>query len=149
MLLKSFSALAFALLALGTTLPFTGPAMAGEFTVSPTSMKVQAPMQTAELTVATGNRSNAVGQVRVMRWTKSGGRDVLSSTRQVVASPPVLRMAANRETTIRLVRTSKAPVRGQECYRVLVDQLPQSGGNGAQVAFTIRHSVPLCFVGRG
>ncbi|NNU82034.1 molecular chaperone [Halovulum dunhuangense] len=138
-----------AALAFGCALLLAGASAAGEFTISPTSMKVWAPAQTAELTVATGARSQAVGQVRVMRWTRSGGRDVLTTTRDVVASPPVLRMAPNRETTIRLVRTSKAPVRGKECYRILVDQLPQTGGKGAQVAFTIRHSVPLCFENRG
>ena len=82
-----------------------------------------------------------------MRWIRSGGEDSLVPTRDVVASPPVLRLAPDQETTIRLVRTKKgAPQRGRECYRVLVDQLPGSRKDGSVVKFTIRHSIPLCFV---
>jgi fimbrial chaperone protein len=54
-------------------------------------------------------------------------------------------MKPNQEITIRLIRTLTKPVQGQECYRVLVDQLPGATQQNEIVKFTIRHSVPLCF----
>ena len=80
-----------------------------------------------------------------MRWLRDGGQNKLIATRDVVASPPALRMKANQEITIRLIRTTTRPVRGQECYRVLVDQLPGPRQKNHAVKFTIRQSVPLCF----
>ena len=122
-------------------------AAAGSFSISPTNLEVGAAGETAMLTVKSGGGDRMQGQVRVMRWTRSQGRDKLEPTRDVVASPPALRLAPNQETTIRLVRVKKTPPRNRrECYRVLVDQLPGSRVDGSVVKFTIRHSVPLCFV---
>lgn len=87
------------------------------------------------------------GQVRVMRWHNENGRNDLELTRDVTASPPSMRMKGSQEITIRLVRKSKKPVRGEECYRVLIDKLPKPAGDEPQIAFTVRQSVPLCFGG--
>jgi fimbrial chaperone protein len=135
--------LAVAVLVAGLAL--TGVARANDFSVSPTSIRVPAGTQVATLTVKAGGPGATLGQVRVMRWHRDNGQNKLVATRDVVASPPALRMKPNQELTIRLVRTTKTPVRGQECYRVLVDQLPGASQNNQVVKFTIRHSVPLCF----
>ena len=121
------------------------PVLADEFSVSPTSIRVAATEQVATLTVVSTGPSGTDGQVRVMRWYNEDGRNDLEPTRDVTASPPSMHMKANQEITIRLVRKSKKAVRGQECYRVLIDRLPNLKGNGPLVAFTVRQSVPLCF----
>lgn len=125
------------------------PTLAGAetFSISPTNIRVPAPGQTGALTVKSGGPGVMQGQVRVFRSTKARGTEQLTPTRDVVASPPALRLAPNQEATIRLVRRSKKSVRGEECYRVLVDQLPRRNQNEAVVSFTIRHSIPLCFTG--
>lgn len=123
----------------------SGAAAADDFTVSPTSIRVAPGHQVATLTVKAGGPGVTLGQVRVMRWIRDGGAGDLLATRDVVASPPALQMAPDQELTIRLVRTVKTPIRGEECYRVLVDQLPGDSQAGQTVKFTIRHSVPLCF----
>lgn len=125
-------------------LPF--PGMAGSFSISPTNLEVRDTQTAASLTVKSGGPGRMQGQVRVMRWIRSGGKDQLTPSRDVIASPPVLRLAPNQETTIRLVRVKKGPVkRGRECYRVLIDQIPGRGKDASVVTFTIRHSIPLCF----
>lgn len=131
--------------ALLTAMALTGPVLANDFTVSPTSIKVAPGNQVATLTVKAGGPGATLGQVRVVRWLRDGGQDKLVATRDVVASPPALRMKPDQELTIRLVRTLKKPVSGQECYRVLVDQLPGRTQQDQVVKFTVRHSVPLCF----
>lgn len=130
---------------LGITLALAGAAFANDFTVSPTSIRVAPDQQVVTLTVKAGGPGETRGQVRVMRWLRDGGQGKLSPTRDVVASPPALQMAPNQELTIRLVRTLKSPSRVEECYRVLVDQLPGQSQQGQVVKFTVRHSVPVCF----
>ena len=122
-----------------------GVVVANSLTVSPTS--ITAGGQTATVTMRSGNQGTAHGQVRVYRSVKSGRGEQLSPTNDVVASPPAFRLGRNQEATARLVRRTNAPVQGRECYRVLIDQLPEPNrGGGTAVSFTIRHSIPLCFV---
>lgn len=133
------------MIGLTCTLLLASGALANGFTVSPTSIRVALGNQVATLTVKAGGPGVTFGQVRVMRWMRDGGDDNLLATRDVVASPPALQMAPGQELTIRLVRTIETLIRGEECYRVLVDQLPGTSQDGQKVKFTIRHSVPLCF----
>ena len=72
----------------------TGAALANDFTVSPTSIHVPAGNQVATLTVKAGGPGATFGQVRVVRWLRDGGQNKLVSTRDVVASPPALKMYA-------------------------------------------------------
>lgn len=118
---------------------------ADEFSVSPTRIRVGASERVATLTVTSSGSGTSNGQVRVVRWHNANGRNDLEPTREVTASPPSMRMLPGQEITIRLVRRSKRPVRGEECYRVLIDKLPDVGGDQPQIAFTVRQSVPLCF----
>lgn len=128
-----------------TAMGASGIAFANDLTVSPTSLRVAADSKVATLTIKSGGPGASLGQVRVVRWIRDGGDGRLEPTRDVVASPPALQMAPNQEMTIRLVRTATRPVSGEECYRVLVDQLPAARQAGQMVAFNFRHSVPLCF----
>lgn len=133
------------MIGLACTWSLAGAALANDLTVSPTSIRVAAGNQVATLTVKAGGPGLTFGQVRVMRWMRDTGDDTLIATRDVMASPPALQMAPGKELTIRLVRVIDTPVRGEECYRVLVDQLPGDNQAGQSVKFTIRHSVPQCF----
>ncbi len=135
---------------IATTFLIIGMALAGSaspdsFSVSPISLRVPANQQVTTLTMKATGRRVVIGQVRVMRWKRNGSQNELVPTRDVVASPPALRMNPNQETTIRLVRTNTKTVQGEECYRVLVDLLPDVRQRNQVVKFTIRHSVPLCF----
>lgn len=122
-----------------------GYSNAADFSVSPTSLMLGATERAAALTLMSGGPEKARGQVRVMRWYNQGGRNDLEPTRDVTASPPSLQLGPNQEVTVRLLRKANKPVRGQECYRVLIDILPNPAGNDPKVSFTVRHSVPLCF----
>ena len=80
-----------------------------------------------------------------MAWTEGKDPTRLRPTRAVVISPPVAKLRARQELTVRIVRTKKAPVRRSECYRVLVDRLPDRRKPGQAVTLHVRHSLPLCF----
>lgn len=86
-------------------------------------------------------------QVRVFRWTQSGLDDVLEPADTVVASPPIVRIAPGEEQLVRVVHPHAAPSAGETTYRLLIDELPQSGPRPATgVRVQLRYSVPV-FVG--
>ena len=131
-----------AALTLGTSV---GSANADSVSVSPTKITVGAAQKTTTMTVRAGGREASVLQVRVMKWKERDDPSNLKPTRDVVVSPPVAKLNANQELTVRIVRVSKKRVRGRECYRVLVDRLPGREQAGQAVKLRVRHSVPLCF----
>lgn len=85
-------------------------------------------------------------QVRVFRWTKNGKDDVLTPTKDVVASPPIGTLKPGSENLVRIVRVATTPVGKHENYRVLVDQLPDPKDQKAGVvSIVVRHAIPLYF----
>lgn len=122
------------------------PGIAGTLSVSPTLIDQKAPASTAALTVQTLGKEPMRVQVRLFRWVQVDGQDRLEPTRDVVASPPMLKVAPGADYTVRIVRTAKRPVTGEESYRLLVDQLPEPKDKKAnQVTLVIRHSIPVFF----
>ena len=116
-------------------------------TVSPVYIEVSAPQATGLLTLRAGGDELTLGQIRVMKMDIKNGKEVLTPTNDVVASPPAMKLQPNQEITVRLVRKTRKPIRGgKDCYRVLVDQLPTRKPGAGTVGFVIRQSIPLCFV---
>jgi fimbrial chaperone protein len=122
-------------------------AAASTLSVSPLLIDRAAPASAATLTLSNAGTGPINVQIRVFRWEQTGGVDHLVPTRDVVVSPPMMPLAPGVDYTVRVVRLTKAPVSGEESYRVLVDELPTPvGENGrASVAFVVRYSIPAFF----
>lgn len=84
-------------------------------------------------------------QVRVFHWTQNEGKDHLSPTQALVASPPMLSLAPGARQLVRVIRTDTTDSSThEEAFRVLVDELPpaqQTGQTG--VRYVMRHSIPV------
>jgi fimbrial chaperone protein len=139
----------FTYVAIAAVLGWLGPlngAQAGSLSVSPTLIDQAAPAKTATVTVQTPGRDAMSVQIRLFRWSQVNGKDRLEATRDVVASPPMLKVAPGTDYTVRIVRMAKQPVAGEESYRLLIDQLPEPKDRKAnQINLVIRHSIPVFF----
>ncbi len=121
------------------------PALGAQVHVRPVILDIQAPAMTGNLTFRNLGNEKVTAQVRVFRWVQRQGRDVLEPTREVVASPPMLRLMPKRENVVRVVRTKKSNVRGEEAYRVIVDEIPDRRKKKGGVVFAVRYSIPVFF----
>lgn len=121
-------------------------ANAASLAVSPTTIDMAAPQAASELTLRNDDAKPLTVQLRVFRWVQENGKDKLVATSDVVASPPYAKLAPGGDYVVRIVRASKAPVQGEESYRVLVDQVPvKSDMKPGTVNFVIRQSIPIFF----
>ena len=127
-------------------LAFSGQAWAEAVSVSPTNLVVPSGAQQTILTVKATGASQSVVQIRAFRWNPNSPPNELFDQTSVVASPPISRLKAGQELTVRLVRTAGVPVQDQECYRVIVDRIPDSPEVSKSITLRVRHSVPLCFL---
>ncbi|MFY0635038.1 MAG: molecular chaperone [Vannielia sp.] len=119
-------------------------AIAQSLTVSPTKLEAPGAQQTT-VTVKADGRGTSIVQLRVVAWREGTDPNKVKPTRNVVISPPVVKLKPRQELTARVVRTKSRKVRGRECYRVLIDRLPGIEQNDQAIKLQVRHSVPLCF----
>jgi len=126
----------------------TPSAQAASLRVSPVLVDLTAPTAATSLRIWNDAARNISVQVRIFRWSQEGGKDSFVPATDVVVSPPITQLKGGGENMVRIVRTSKAPVRAEESYRVIVDELPQPADQRAgTVSVVIRHSIPVFFSG--
>lgn len=130
-----------------TALTAASAAAAASLQVSPILIDVAAEGAAASsVTLRNASNKPVNAQLRVFRWTQANGQDQYEETTDVAASPPMVSMKANGEYVVRIVRTSRAPIKGEESYRFVADELPDSGARAAgTVNLLVRHSVPVFF----
>jgi fimbrial chaperone protein len=117
--------------------------------VAPVSIEVLAPGAATTITLRNEGVSPLNAQIRVFRWTQTNGEEKLEPTEDVVASPPITSLPPNTDYTVRLVRVTKRPVAAGECYRVIVDELPESKARqNRTVNLVMRYSIPVFFYPR-
>jgi len=133
------------LLAAAVSALIAGHSVAAELSINPVLLDLVAPAAASVLTLRVSGEDATI-QVRVMRWTEVGGKELLTPTGDVVASPPIVKVTPNADYVIRIVRVAPQPVVGEESYRVLVDQLPNlAHQSGQAVKILIRQSIPVFF----
>ncbi len=82
-------------------------------------------------------------QARVYRWTQAGDEDALTSTQDVIVSPPIFTAPDGGSQTIRLLLRSRIAAGAERSYRLLLDEVPPANPTKGQIAFTLRLSLPV------
>lgn len=119
-----------------------GPAAAANLQISPVSIAFQPGQGAAGINLQNFGDTPLYGQVRVYAWDQKDGGDVLTPTTDIVASPPVIEVAANSSQTVRLVRRAPADGTMERSYRILIDEIPRTEA-ASGVAIRLQYSVPV------
>jgi fimbrial chaperone protein len=128
--------------AIGLSLPAL-PARAGTIEVAPIITDMVAGQSSSVLTVTNRNPQGVAIQLRGFQWSQPAGSDVLTPATELVISPPMFQLAPNVSQTVRLLlRGGAAPADRERSYRLLVDEIPEPG-DGGQVRFALRLSLPV------
>jgi fimbrial chaperone protein len=134
--------------ALGATLALTATAGAAVYRVAPVTLEIPAGSGAGILTITNVSDQQIVLQVRVFRWTQSGGQDVLTPTADVVASPPATSVPPGAQHLVRVVRVTNRPLASEEAYRLLIDEIPDAkNAQPQQIKLLLRQSIPAFFGG--
>lgn len=136
----------FGLFAATTLVAAPAVAVATSLQVTPINIEVPAPGAASAITLNNPGTENINAQIRVFKWMQVNGLDELVATKDVVASPPAIKLQPGKKSVIRIVRLSKTPAAAEETYRLVVDEVPKPPKPGqAGVGFTVRHSIPVFF----
>jgi fimbrial chaperone protein len=120
------------------------PSHAATLRASPVMIDLAAPAAASVVQLRNEGEAPVTVQARVFQWVQKDGREQLVPTRDVVASPPMAKLAPGADYTVRVVRVGRAPVKGQLSYRLLVDEIPDaSKKRSGTVSFVLRQSIPV------
>lgn len=122
------------------------PLHAASLQVTPVLLEFSAREQGKALVLGNNGKLPLRAQVRVLSWTQDAGEEQFEATRELVASPPLLEIAAGASQTVRIVRLQTAAPAQERSYRLIVDELPAAGPAppmSAGLQFFLRYSVPV------
>lgn len=124
----------------------TAPAIAASLSFSPVGLDLPVGQKAAAITLTNNATAPVSLQIRVYKWAQADGRDVLTPTRDVIASPPAAKVPGGAAYTIRILRQTATPT--PESYRLMIDELPRpidpnAGPQG--VSMLLRTSLPIFF----
>lgn len=112
--------------------------------VSPTNLSLPANQRAGIINLTNISNEPIVVQTRVYRWEQdSQGKDILTASNDIVASPPMVKLAAESTQQFRIIRAKPAGS-SEEAYRLIIDELPspeQKPKKGLQ--FMLRYSLPV------
>ena len=125
-------------------LALSSPSIASSFQATPVNVEIRAPGAASSITLKNDGDAAMNMQVRVFRWSQIDGQEKLEPATEVVASPPMVTVAAKSEQVIRLVRVTKSPVSAEENFRVFVDEIPDPARRKTgQIGVALRYSIPV------
>lgn len=119
---------------------------AGAFTVNPVRVTLSPTQRVAAITVSNAGKEASVIQLETSRWTQQGGQDVLTATREILATPPIFTLPPGGSQIVRVGMRRPADVQHELTYRLLLREVPppQPVAQGLRVALAI--SMPVFVV---
>ena len=123
-------------------------AAAGEFTVNPILLELDAAARSGAITVRNDGKVPLSFQLQAMEWVQdAGGKDQYLETRDLIFYPKILTIEPGKEGLVRVgTRTPIVPI--EKTYRLFIEELPGKAAStpkttGAQINFLIRFGAPI------
>jgi|SRR5579859_363365 len=118
-----------------------GLAGAQALKVIPVNIQMPPGQRTATLTVINEGSTETAIQIRAYAWDQADGSDQLTTSNEVMASPPLTSIAPGATQVVRLV-LRRTPEGREATYRILLDQIPPAAVPG-EVKIVLRMSIPI------
>ena len=122
-------------------------AWAASLQVAPISLKFSTTENAKEIWLTNTSSQPIRAQTRVQEWVQKDGQDVLTATKNIVASPMVTEIPAGEKQLIRVIKIVNLPQSQEQTYRLIIDELPstklQEDRTGLQLL--LQYSVPVFF----
>ncbi len=130
------------LLAFALTFTLALPAMAGSLSVSPLRLTFSGGSGIAALTIENRGPEEALVQAETFAWSQVDGEHKLIATDDVVAVPPVFKLAPGAQQRVRVGLTRAITESKEQTYRVTITEVPTNASPGT-IAVAVRHSMPI------
>lgn len=119
-------------------------AIAGSFDVNPIRVDLTPQMRSAAVTVRNSGDDPVVVQISVQAWSQSGGKDVLTDTKDVIVSPPIATIPAGQAQIVRIGMRRAPDAQRELSYRMFLQEVPPPPRPGFQgLVVALRIGLPI------
>lgn len=122
---------------------WSAAAIAGPVSVSPLRLTLNPAAGIATLTVENTGITEALVQTEVLAWHQAAGVAELAPTDDVIAMPPVFKLAPGAKQRLRVGMTKPFDTAREQTFRLLITEVPTTVAAPGSVAVAVRHSVPV------
>ncbi|EEB80402.1 hypothetical protein GPB2148_3219 [marine gamma proteobacterium HTCC2148] len=122
----------------------TSLASAASFGVSPVRVTLSESQKMGALTVRNDGTEPASLQVEVLSWSQAEGKDVLTSTRELLANPPIFTVPAGGSQLVRVGLRRASDEQRELTYRIVLQELaPPPNPDFMGTRMLMRISLPV------
>ena len=115
---------------------------AGSLGVAPLKVTLSATAPIGSVTVENSGSADILVQTEIFSWSQSDGIQNLAATDDVVAVPPVFKLAPGAQQLVRVGLTRAFVESYEKTFRLMVTEVPTATSTQS-VAVSIRHSLPV------
>lgn len=127
----------------GALLP-AAPAAASALRVAPLQLNLNLQQPISRIELFNDGSTDTVVDLRIQAWSQVNGRDQLTPTDEVVAIPPVARVAAGKQQLVRVgFRRPELAGARERAYRLVITELPPANPNASTLQLQLRLLVPV------
>lgn len=109
--------------------------------VSPVYVNLSEDKRLASITVTNSSNKPRTIQIRLYQWAHEGTKTELIDTKDIIPSPPIAVIPANKTQVIRVGMRVPAEEHYEKSYRLILDELPQRDRPGVIMALKV--SLPV------
>lgn len=119
------------------------PVAAAEF--YPTALRLGREKPVTTLRIRNNETTRKTYELTGFRWNQQNGRDVLTSDKNFIVTPPILRLEPDQEAIVRVgLLTVDDAVPSEQAYRLVVDDItPRAKSEGETLSLRIRMVLPV------
>jgi fimbrial chaperone protein len=120
------------------------PTLAGSFHVTPVRVELSGRESSSIVQVENSGESAVTIQLKMTSWSQQEGKDKLSGTRDVIATPSIFNIKAGATQLVRIGMLRKSEQFKELSYRLFLEEIPPPPApefKGLQVA--LRISIPV------
>ncbi len=138
------------ILAFLSLMPFR--AFPSNFSITPTSVDLNAGVKSSALTVINSGEEKLNCQIDIKEWSQDGeGKDVYTDTKDVIFFPKIMTVEPNEQRAIRIGFKGPQSVK-EKTYRLFVEEIPsqkkspeakEAGKISAGLTIAFRYAVPI------
>lgn len=123
---------------------FITQAHAASLQVAPILLEFSPQEKVKELWLTNTGNESIRAQVRVNAWTQNNQKDILTNSKDLIASPMVISIPAGQRQLVRLIRNTQIASTTEQAYRLIVDELPDSQNNvQSGLQLLLKYSIPV------
>lgn len=117
-------------------------ALAASFSVQPTRIFLK---DVPQITMTVGNAGEAEVfiQTELMAWTQQAEKDVYTTSREILVSPPMFKIPAGGEQTVRIRYMGGQATKLERTYRLFLQEVPQAKSDPSMISATLKMGVPI------